>query len=327
MESGIVSSGDFIEHNVEDGGNRDCNVNGMLVHTFPGQDKPVVILAHGYTAELRKYDPTSWQCVSQCTTPAGTDTSELKTSELEIPCCLYQSDGEAYVHCEDGSLHRIVSVDTLTISTSPHGHVTGDSYYECISHLCPGRLVAVSGYPPVVHVMDLHGRQLTDLTICGGYSFTEPCGVVCDGRRVVVTGRGEGSCLGREWDDRERVVCVEESAGAWSVQWMHDVDGYFSTSPIIAPGVGTVIVPYQGSPGRIQRIVSLSLETGAVVQQVDVSPGCLDLGCGTCIYGGSLLISCEETDVVVEFSLVGKMVCHHTSSNIQSSYIAIARYF
>jgi hypothetical protein len=293
METGVVSSGNFIKHDVS-GGRNTVEVLDILVH--PGQDKPVIIIADNQNNELRTYDLTSWQCVSQCTTP-------------DMPMCLYESDGDVYLHCWDGSLYNILSVRPLTITTSPHGHVTGKEYYYCISHLGSGRLVAISPEPlSAVHVIDLHGRQFTDLTTCGGYSFTGPCGVVCDGRRVVVTGRGEGSCLGREWANRDRVVCLEESAGTWSVQWMHDVDVVdviLRTPIIIAPGGGTVIVPCYWYPDRIVR---LSLETGAVVQRVHVAPGCPDLGMGTCVYGGSLLVGCGETGVVVEFSILGMMV-------------------
>jgi hypothetical protein len=172
----IVSSGDFIQHDVSRD-SRACWVTDMLVHTNPGQDKPVIIIADDSNNELRTYDLTSWQCVSQCTTPT-------------TPSCLYESDGDAYLHCEDGSLYHIVSVRPLTISTSPHAHVTRVEYYNCISHLGPGRLVAVSDSPPSLHLIDLHGHQLDDLTRCGGYNFTGQYGVVCAGRRVVVSGGG-----------------------------------------------------------------------------------------------------------------------------------------
>jgi hypothetical protein len=207
----------------------------------------------------------------------------------------------SFVNFADGTIYQISSVRSLAISTSPHGHVTGVESYDCISHLGPGRLVAVySCNPQAVHVIDLHGRQLADITTCGGYHFTSPDGVVCGGGRVVVTGRGKGKCLDREWDSRKRVVCVKENVGSWSVQWMHDVPGYPRT-PVMSPGGGTVIVPCRDPV----RIVSLSLETGAVVQQVDVSRGCPVLGFGTCIYGERLLLNC--CNVVVEFSLQGKI--------------------
>jgi hypothetical protein len=275
-----VSSGDFIQHEVSVG-NKGRYVEHILVHTDPGQDKPAIITADFANNELRTYDLTSWQCVSQCTTPAR-------------PMCLYESDGGAYVHCVDGSLYNISSIRPLTISTSPHGHVTGVKYYDCISHLGPGRLVAVFKLIPAVHVIDLYGRQLADLTTCGGYRFTDPCSVVCGGGRVVVTGEGKGCC-------RSRVVCMEESAGSWSVRWMHDVVGGYTRIPVITPGGGTVIVPCQGYP---DCIVSLSLETGAVLQEVDVAPGCPVLGRGTCVYGESLQVGCGQ-EVVVEFSLQG----------------------
>jgi hypothetical protein len=166
----------------------------MLVHTDP-QDKPVIVIAivDGENNGLGTFDLSSWQCVSQCTTP-------------DMPWCLYESDGAAYLHCRDGSLHHISSVLPLTISKSPQGQVTVVEYYNCISHLGPGRLVAVSNLPPSVHVIDPNGRQLADLSTCGLYKFTYPCGVVCGGGRVVVTAHGEGSCLGREWQYGRRVV-------------------------------------------------------------------------------------------------------------------------
>jgi hypothetical protein len=68
-------------------------------------------------------------------------------------------------------------------------------------------------------------------------------GVVCGGSRLVVTAEGEGTCLGREWENRGRVVCLEESKGSWSVQWMHDVADLYPRTPVITPGGGTVIVP------------------------------------------------------------------------------------
>jgi hypothetical protein len=157
--------------------------------------------------------------------------------------------------------------------------------------------------PAAVHVIDLHARQLADITTCGGYHFTKPRGVVCGGGRVVVIGWGKGKCLDREWDRGERVVCVKESVGSWSVQWMHDVVGFLH-NPIISPGGGTVIVPCR------DRIVSLSLETGSVVQQVKVSRGCPELGHGTCIYGERLLVN--GCNVVVEFSLQGKIPYRQT---------------
>jgi hypothetical protein len=287
-----VSSGEFTMHTNASG---DFHVTEMLVHTDPGQDKPVILTTECGNYELRTYDPTSWQCVSKCALP-------------EKPFCLYESDGEEYVHCEDGYLYHIVSVRPITISTSPLGHVSGVELYDCKSYLGPGRLVAVSEDSSLVHVIDLHGRQLADLTTCGEYRFTGPYSVVNAGGRVVVTGPGDGTCLGREWENMYRVVCVEESAGSWSVQWMHD--GVFPRDPVIAPGGCTVIVPYRGPP---DRIVSLSLETGAVVQQVDVAPGCPELGYSTCIYGESLLVTCGDIHIggIVEFSLQGKMVCHH----------------
>jgi hypothetical protein len=291
-----MDSGDFIQHDVS-GGSKRCWVNDMLVHTDPGQDMPVIIIADGRNKELRTFDLSSWQCVSQCTMPA-TPTR-----------CLYESDGAAYLYCGYGSLYHILSAQPLTISTSPHGRVTWEEgEYTCVSHLGPGRLVAVSPDPPAVHVINIHGRQLADSTTCGEYRFTEPHRVVCAGRRVVVSGEGEGRCLGRELDNGERVVCLEESAGSWSVQWMHDVVSGYPLTPVISPGGGTVIVPCNGSGGSI---VSLSLETGAIVQQVDVSPGCPTKGWGNCIYGGRLLVGCEGAGVVVEFSIQDKMVCHH----------------
>jgi hypothetical protein len=174
--------------------------------------------------------------------------------------------------------------------------------------------------PPAVHVIDLHGLQLADITTCGGYRFTEPRGVVCGGGRVVVIGRGKGKCLDREWERVERVVCVVESAGSWSVQWMHDVMSRYPLHPVISPSGGTVIMVGFArnpviAPGGVtvivpcrdpRRIVSLSLVTGAVVQQVDVAPGCPRLGPGTCIYGERLLVGCFPL-VVVEFSLQGKI--------------------
>jgi hypothetical protein len=229
------------------------------------------------------FDLTNWQCVSQCTTP-------------DIPLCLYESDGDAYLHCLDGCMYHISSLHPLTISTSPHGHVTGVKYYNRISHLGPGRLVGVSEHPPAVHVITPDGRQLADLTTCGGYRFTHARGVVCAGRRVVVSGMGEGNCLGQEWNRENRVVCLEESAGSWSVQWMHEVVNRYRCCPVIAPRGGTVILPC------LARIVILSLETGAVVQQVEVPEGCPALGYGTCIYGMSLLVGCWEHGVV-EFAL------------------------
>jgi hypothetical protein len=294
-----VSSGDFIQHDVIGDGNA-CWVIDMLVHTDPGQDKPVIIMADSRNEELRTYDLTSWQCVSQCTTASR-------------PWCMYESDGGAYVQCEYGSLYRIVSVRPLTLST--HGHVTGVECYDCISHLGSGRLVAVSPHKPAVHIIDLHGRQLADLTTCGEYRFTGPWGVVCGGSRVVVSVRDEGNCLGREWHGNSRVVCLEESAGSWSVQWMYDAR--FTTTPVITPGGGTVIVLCGTSP---TSIVSLSLETGAVIQQVDVSPGCPELGSGTCIYGGSLLVPCAHGGVI-EISLQGKMSCSHSNCSADPLYI------
>jgi hypothetical protein len=285
METGVVYIGDFTLHDVGAGSKR-CYVRDILVHTDPGQDKPVIIIADGENKELRTYDLSSWQCVSQCTTP-------------DRPVCLYVSDGDAYLQCRDGSLYHILSVRPLTMSKPPHGFVPWADYYNCISHLGPGRLVGVSSNPPrVIHIVDLHGQYISDRTY-GEYRFTEPRGVVCAGQRVVVTGRGVGRCLGREWKDRFRVVCLEESAWrVWIFQWIHNVSGYTHT-PVIAPGGGTVIVPC----GNPDRIISLSLETGAVLQQVDVAPGCPKLGCGTCVYGGSLLVGCGN--VVVEFSLQG----------------------
>jgi hypothetical protein len=311
METGIVSSGNFIQHATTR--DRSYGRGILLVH------KPVIIIADDMNKELKTYDLTSWQCVSQCTTPSH-------------PLCLYESDGDVSLYCSDGSLYNISSVQPLTISTSPHGHVTGvkcssSSFYRfrlalrlarrrtacsywCISHLGPGRLVAVSSFPSSVHVITPDGRQLADLTTCGGYRFTKPIGVVCGGGRVVVTGECEDPCLGREWEDEYRVVCIGESAGTWSVQWMHHVASGYPYTPVITPGGGTVIVPCNGSPGCI---VSLSMDTGAVIQQVDVAPGCPELGMGTCVYDGSLLVGCWGT-YVVEFSLQlvqGKMVCHH----------------
>jgi hypothetical protein len=293
-----VSSGVFIRHGVS-GDNNGCNVIDILVHTDPGQDKPVIIIADMENNELRTFDLSSWQCVSHCTTPSISWC-------LYKQWCLYESDGDVYLHCCNGSLYNISSVRPLTISTSPNGHIPGVTCYYYISHLGPGRLVAVCPFPPAVHVIDLHGRTITDITTCGGYRFRMSRGVVCGGGRVVVTGKGFGSCLGREWEKEERVVCIEESAGSWSVQWMHDVvDGYTRT-PVITSGGGTVIVPC----GHPDRIVSLSLETGAGVQQVDVAQGCPKLRLGTCISGKSLLVGCGRAGVV-EFSLQGKMVCHH----------------
>jgi hypothetical protein len=281
-----VCNGDFFKHDLR-GGREKCWVTDILVHTDPVQNKPVVIIADDQNYELRTYDLASWQCLSQCTMPA-------------IPMSLYQSDGGVYVHCNDGTLYQISSVSPLAISTSPHGHVTGvRRHYNCISHLGPGRLVAVChNSPPAVHVIDLHGRQLADITTCGGYHLTNPRGLVCGGGRVVVIGWGKGKCLDREWDSGKRVVCAVEGVGSWSVRWMHDVFG-FPLHPVISPGGGTVIVPCR------DRIVSLSLETGAVVQQVYVAPGFPDLGLATCIYGERLLVGC--CNVVVEFSLQGQI--------------------
>jgi hypothetical protein len=308
-----VYSGDFIQHDVSRGNTR-CNVMDILVHTDPGQEQPLIIIADGKNYELRSYDLTSWQCLSQCTTPTR-------------PRCLYESDGYVYLYCGsawDGSLYDIVSVRPLAISTSPYGHVTRVDYYDCISHLGPGRLVATCFDPSAVHVINLNGLQLTDLTNitdlteitdltdltrCREYSFSGLKGVVCGGGRVVVAGEGGGSFLGREWKhSRNCVVCIEESAGAWSVQWMYDVVHGYPIMPVIMPGGCTVIVTCRGPP---DRIVSLFLETGAVVQQVDVAPGCPGLSWGTCVYGGSLLVGCYDAGVVVEFSLQGKMVCYN----------------
>jgi hypothetical protein len=296
METGVVSSGDFIQHEVI--GSIDgpwVTITDMLAHTVPGQDTPVIIIADDKNNELMAFDLISWRCVSQCTTPA-------------IPRCLYESEGDVSLHCDDGSLYKISSVRPLTISTSPHGHAEWD--YYCISNLGSGRLVAVSPFPPAVHVIDLHGRLLADLATCGGYSFIVARGVVCGGGRVVVSGTGRGRCLGREWEIEERVVCMEESAGAWSARWMHDVVDGNTLTPIITPGGGNVIVPCESEFGCPCSIVSLSMETGAVLQQVDVAPGCPTLGIATCVYGGCLLVGCGD-GVVVEFSLLGMMVCHH----------------
>jgi hypothetical protein len=283
-----VSNGEFTIHDVR-GGRNECDIYDILVHTDPDRDKPVIITADDSNNELRTYDLTSWQCVSRCRTPS-------------TPRCLYESDGDVYLHWEDGSVH-IVSLRPLTISTSPHARVTGVEGYEFISHLGPGRHVAVSDSNSI-HMIDLHGRQLADLTTCGGYRFTWPQGVVCAGRRIVVTGTGKGNCLGREWDNGERVVCVEESVGSWSVQWMHDVVDGDPRNIVVVPGGDTVIVPCGGSPGRI---VSLSLETGAVIQQVGVAPFCPKLGWGTCIYGGRLIAGCSNAGVV-EFSFLQGML-------------------
>jgi hypothetical protein len=297
-----VSSDDFIKHDISVD-SKVCYVYDIILHKDPCQEKPVIIIATNN--ELRTFDLTSWQCVSQITTP-------------NTSACLYESDGAARMGpCRDGSQYNIVSVCPLTISTSPHRHVTGVGYYNCISHLGPGRLVAVSPDQPAVHVIDPHGRQLANLTTChaygGWYSFTEPVGVVCDGRRVVVTGEGFGNCLGRKGETEDRVVCVEESADSWSVRWMYDVHRMYGSTgtPVISTGGSTVIVPTDGMEGLSGRIVSLSLETGAMVQQVDVSPDCPELGRGTCVYGESLLVGCGYAGVVVEFSLQGKLVCHN----------------
>jgi hypothetical protein len=318
-----ISSGEFTIHDVNRRSDDMFSVSGVLIHTDPGQDKPVIIIADSVNNELLTFDLTNWQCVSQCTTP-------------NMPVCLYESDGDAYLHCRDGCMYHISALHPLTISTSPHGHVTGVEYYNWISHLGPGRLVGVSQSPHAVHVITHDGRQLDDLTTCGGYRFIGTGGVVCAGCRVVMSGEGKGSCLGREWNRETRVVCVEESAGSWSVQWIHDVSGYPLT-PVIIPWGGTVIVPcgggeeledacfsrgISGSGGGTspQSIVSLSLETGAVVQQVDVAQGCPKLGSGTCIYGGSLLVRCGNAGVV-QFSLQGKMSCSHINCSAEPLYI------
>jgi hypothetical protein len=89
-----VSSGDFIHHDVSRDSN-ECWVTDMLVHTDQGQDKPVIIIADRGNNELRTFDKDREQCVSQCTTPSP-------------PMCMYELDGSSYLHCQGGSLHRIV---------------------------------------------------------------------------------------------------------------------------------------------------------------------------------------------------------------------------